>query len=318
MKRCLCYLALTLLPGWTLEAQETFVDPDKAGPEFLIQGEYEGLLGQDRLAAQVVAEGKGQFIVYLLSGGLPGAGWDGKPRLRIKANLVDGTATFEGSGWNCTIAGGKLAGKNGAGQAFQLMRVLRKSPTEGARPPEGALVLFDGTGSDEWSGGKMVEDRLLGPGGTTKKSFRDFKLHVEFRLPFKPAGKGQNRGNSGVYLQRRYEIQILDSFGLDLKNNHCGAIYEHTAPAVQMCLPPLSWQTFDIDFQAARFDAAGKKVRNAVITVVHNGVKVHDKVEVNRPTGHGLKEEDTPKQINLQNHGNPVYFRNIWLVTASE
>jgi len=139
-------------------------------------------------------------------------------------------------------------------------------------------------------------------------------LHVEFRLPFRPTAKGQSRANSGVYLQRRYEIQILDSFGLDPKNNDCGALYEQKAPSVNMCFAPLSWQTYDIDFTAARFDSTGKKTANARVTVIHNGVKIHDNAEIKGSTGNGRKEEDKPGAINLQNHGNPVHFRNLWLV----
>ncbi len=236
---------------------------------------------------------------------------------------MDGKTTFDGAGWKGEIADGKggatpplLTGTREDGAEFRLTRVVRKSPVEGAKPPDGALVLFDGTNVNDWKNGKIVEDNLLGQGATTKRTFRDFRLHVEFRLPFKPKARGQERGNSGVYLQRRYEIQVLDSFGLAGDKSECGAVYEQTPPAVNMCYPPLSWQTYDIDFKAARYDADGKKTADAVVSVIHNGVKVHDKQDVPTKTGYGDKEADTPGPINLQDHGNPVYFRNVWVVTT--
>ena len=138
-------------------------------------------------------------------------------------------------------------------------------------------------------------------------------------MPHHPdTDKGQARGNSGVYLQDRYEIQILDSFGREPKADDCGAIYGKKTPMTNACRKPGEWQSYDVDFKVARFDAAGKKTANAVVTVEHNGVKVHDKVEVPGPTGFGRKEEDTPGPIHLQNHGSPVVFRNVWLVEMKD
>jgi Domain of Unknown Function (DUF1080) len=314
-------LILMLTAGLALGAAkpsaEVFLDPEKAGPDFAVQGEYVGeTAGKDKLAAQVVADGDGKFTIYFLAGGLPGDGWDGKAKVKAEDRSADGKTSFDGAGWKGEIADGKLTGARADGVEFALSRVLRKSPTEGAKPPEGALVLFDGKGIDEWKDGRIVEGDLLAEGATTKKTFRDFKLHLEFRLPFKPKARGQERGNSGVYLQRRYEIQVLDSFGLTGDKGECGAIYQQTPPAVNMCFPPLSWQTYDIDFRAARYDADGAKTADAVVTVVHNGVKVHDKADIKKQTGYGDKEKDSPGVLNLQNHGNPVVFRNVWMVVG--
>ncbi len=168
----------------------------------------------------------------------------------------------------------------------------------------------------KWS---LVDGAMEVKGGTgnivTQGKFKDFKLHIEFRTPFMPAARGQGRGNSGVYLQGRYEIQVLDSYGLEGRDNECGGIYQVGAPMVNMALPPLQWQTYDITFRAPRFDAGGSKTEDAVVTVVHNGVTIHDRRKLPGPTGGAMDgNESEPGGIYLQDHGNPVQFRNIWLV----
>jgi len=192
-------------------------------------------------------------------------------------------------------------------------------------PPPGAVVLFDGKDTSAWihDGGKpcswpVVEGTLVvGKGNLmTRENYRDFQLHVEFNVPPPPEGaKDQARGNSGVYIQRRYEVQILDSFGVEPPAfNGCGSLYRQRAPDRNMSKKPGEWQTYDITFRAARFDASGKKTENARITVVWNGVKVHDDVELKDKTGAGRPEGPEPGPILLQDHGAPVRFRNIWIV----
>jgi hypothetical protein len=152
-------------------------------------------------------------------------------------------------------------------------------------------------------------------GAITKRKFTDFRLHLEFRTPYMPAARGQGRGNSGVYIQQRYEVQILDSFGLVGEFNECGSLYRQTPPDLNMCLPPLAWQTYDIVFTAARFDPETKaKTAPARITVFHNGVAVHDDRAIASKTGAGQPEAPTPNPILFQNHSDPVRFRNVWFV----
>ena len=158
---------------------------------------------------------------------------------------------------------------------------------------------------------------VLMEGADFKRTFDDFRLHVEFQLPYMPASRGQKRGNSGIYLQSRYEVQVLDSFGLDGVFNECGALYRYQPPRINMCLPPLQWQTYDITFRSPRFDRDENKIQNARLTLKHNGVVVHDHFNIERKTGAGKKESPDPYPIRLQNHSDPVRYRNIWIVDHS-
>jgi hypothetical protein len=193
-----------------------------------------------------------------------------------------------------------------------LIKVQRRSRHLGLVPPPGSYVLFDGENTAAWKRAK-VKDGNLEVGTELIPRFRNYQMHVEFLVPFMPEARGQGRGNSGVYLQSRYEVQVLDSFGLKAADNDCAALYRQRAPELNMSFPPMSWQTYDITFRSPRFDACGQKVANARLTLLHNGVAVHRDVEIESKTGAGQPEGPELLPIKLQDHGNPIYFRNIWL-----
>jgi len=298
-----------------------FTDPAKAGVEYALQGEYAGELknndgGTLKVGVQVISEGKGAFSFKAFPGGLPGDGHDGSDPRPGSAKLVPGAekAEIDFPGIEAAITPEAIVVTKG-GHTGKLPKVNRKSPTLGAKAPEGAVILFDGKSADEWTPANLTEGDLLGVGVTTKKKFGDFKAHIEFRTPYMPESRGQGRGNSGVYIQNRYELQVLDSFGLSGEDNECGGIYKAAKPSVNMALPPLVWQTYDIDFTAAKFDAEGKKTADAVLTVKHNGVTIHDKLVLKGVSpGADPKESAAPGPFHFQNHGDKVAYRNIWLV----
>jgi hypothetical protein len=197
-----------------------------------------------------------------------------------------------------------------------------------AKPPEGAIVLFDGTTNEfvdkdgKPSSWNVVDGALEATHGKGdlfgKQNFGDCTLHVEFRTPQPgPNDTGEHRGNSGVFFQKTYEIQILDSFGAKLYKGACGAIYNIRPPDKNMCLAPGEWQSFDITYKAPHFDSDGKKTENARATIIWNGEKVHDNAEIPHATRSPKEPEmKEPGPIELQDHGFKVQFRNIWIVPA--
>ncbi|HEV3340588.1 MAG TPA: DUF1080 domain-containing protein [Pirellulales bacterium] len=299
----------------------TFTDAASAGPDFAVEGEYAGELpgpdgGKLKLGVQVIALGNGKFRSVGYHGGLPGDGWqksDGKHS--VEGNTENGVTVLKGENHEGRIKGGVLSIIGASGETIcELKKVERKSPTLGAKPPAGAVVLFDGTNADQFEGGKVTPEGWLAVGTRSKASFGSCQLHIEFRTPFMPTAEGQARGNSGVFLHECYEFQVLDSFGLDWKNNECGGLYSIEEPKVNMCFPPLSWQTYDFDFTAPKFDADGKKTANARVTLRHNGVVIYDDFEIPKLTAGGRPNEGATGPLMLQNHGNPVVYRNIWVV----
>lgn len=322
--------AVLLLTVCVARAEENskkqgLLDASKAGDDFQIQGEYAGTIGDDnvKIGIQVVALGEGRFKSMAYIGGLPGEGWDGTPETRIPGSgQRDGDVVVLRSdnpdhGGRAEIKEGslQLIAPNG-NQVADLPKVHRQSPTLGKKPPENAVVLFDGSDAKMWKpAGRLSEDNLLMQGVTSKQKFGSYKLHMEFLLSYMPHARGQARSNSGFYNQGRYEIQILDSFGLEGKDNECGGIYEIADPKMNLCFPPLTWQTYDVEFHAAQYDDQGQKTDNAWVSVKHNGVKIHEKTELPRSTRAApVKEGPEPGPVYFQDHGNPVRFRNIWVL----
>ena len=261
-----------------------------------------------------------------------------------EVTVKNGALSGKEGGWEFTVKNGKIKGQAvGMGRkdqavAFELDSVVRLSPTLGMKPPKNAVVLLgdDGLGALQHGDGKPVrwkwladdkvmeidpDSRIEGASRTvvSKEKFKDVRVHVEFRYPIEPGKSGQGRGNSGFFLMDFYEVQILNSYGLDGLWNECGSLYKVAAPKVNMAAPPLQWQTYDIMFQAPRFDESGKKVRNARITVRHNGKLIHNNEEIpystaNKETGRDVPEPREAAPIQMQDHNNLIQFRNIWAV----
>ena len=254
-----------------------------------------------------------EAVAYL--GGLPGQA-DFKPTpMPMKGQRFEDYVVLSGGKWAILVDEKRCRVIDRKGNSIgQLKRIKRTSPTMHAPPPEGATVLFDGTHTDQFTNGKISKDGLLMEGADLKPMFQDFYLHVEFRLPYMPDADGQKRGNSGIYLQSRYECQVLDSFARQPEFNGLGALYRFKKPDVNMGLPPLTWQTYDIQFTAPRWASDGTKLRNAVVASWINGVKIQDNVLLANKTGAGKQEEPNLLPIRIQDHGDPVRFRNIWIV----
>jgi hypothetical protein len=310
--------------------------PAMAEDDDKVMGVYEGAFdggGWDgkTIRAQVRAESKFAQVAVLKIG-------DGKQEVRVEVpgRGREGRFTFTGEvdlgalGGKAEVSG-KIAAETFTGviktkkeAAFTLKRTFSEPPTLGAKAPEGAVALYDGTNLDQhWN---LVPHWCPQPDGSvqicntnlqTKEEFGSGLYHIEFMTPFKPDARGQERGNSGCYILGRYEVQVLDNFGWEPKDNLCGGIYQKAVPIADAVLPPLQWQTYDITFTAAQYDAAGGKTANARITMVHNGVTVHDNVELDSPTPGGVSDQDAAKgPLFFQDHGNTVKFRNIWFKPA--
>ncbi len=306
------------------------------------EGQDEPFLGDwqgKALVAQVIPRGGGQYQINLLERFDDVA----KPFMSIAARVEDGALQFEKEGWKGETVDGQLRVFQPGNELSRhdLVRVQRQSPTLGAQAPEGAVTLFDGRSFDRWEaqvrrgpatdivwelhGGCMRvaptdKETRAGHSLVTKDRFRDFLLHLEFRLPLMADKTGQARANGGVTFEdpNWYELQILDSYGLEGRDNECGGLYKIAAPKVNMCRPPLVWQTYDIEFHAPRYNAAGDLHRAGKISVEHNGRQIHKDVELPDSPSSQQRRKSNPDTIStgriiLHYHKDPIEYRNIWL-----
>ena len=305
-------------------------------------GDYEGTYQADqsqttKATAKVIAEGPGYYRVVLQAAPLT----PGEPAAQFEIyGVQQGTKVnlfgrANAAHWHGSIVGEKLAADPGYyGMGLELKKTVRRSPTEGAPPPSDAVVLLafapgQAPDTSAWKGGswKPQGDGSLqcdpGKGSImTKQNFGDMKLHVEFWLPLMADSFGQGRANSGVIINNLYEIQVLDSFGLVPSMGDCGAIYSQARPRVNASLPPERWQTYDINFRAPRMDPDGSVKEKARVTVELNGVKVQDDVPIEGATA-GHEPGKPPANaatgpLQLQDHGNRVRYRNVWLVETKQ
>ena len=303
------------------------VNIDKvSGAEFM--GDYSGVRTatdgkKTKVAAQVLATGDGGHTVILL----PEFDKRVKPMAVLTGKAKDGKLEVSQGEKKAVIVDGKLTG--GCPKCkLELKKVVRLSPTLGARPPAGAIVLLNKATKNlnkEWKSSKGGEfSWFLKPGGVmqcrartggavTKKEFKSAKIHLEFRTPFLPKARGQGRGNSGMYVHGRYEVQILDSYTLKGETNECGGIYKKGKPIVNMCAPPLQWQTYDATIIAPKMNG-NKVVEPGTLTIIHNGVLIQDKIKLSGPTGGAYSKGMSDKgPIYIQDHGHPVEIRNVWV-----
>jgi hypothetical protein len=293
-----------------------------------LTGDWEGTIGKDSVVAQVIVMGKDGYIVNLM------AKFDTRDaKIALLSGPADKLVGSSKSGkWTAKLTADGLTGTaegDGGKKSFSLKRVMRLSHRLGAKAPKGATVLLSPEtkdlsatftrGGDKPCGWKLLDGGVMqcvprGGQAMTKKKFGSVHIHAEFRTAFMPDRKGQGRSNSGVYIQNRYETQVLDSYGLKGAFNECGALYRSVVPRVNMCAPPRQWQSYDIFFRAPKFDASGEKqIEGAHISVVHNGVLIHNDLVMQKGTGSGGRRKPIAEEfLLLQDHGNPVEFRNIW------
>jgi hypothetical protein len=319
-------LVLLIVVAFSSFAAQAFEFEDPA--DFPLMGDWQGrwinaLKGHEKgnphVAAQLLPTADGNYRVVIL----PELYNRSKPYLSIEVPATHERVEVKHAGFEVVFEGTKVSGQatlHGDLTRFELEKVPLSSPTRGAKPPQGATVLFDGTGFDAWQHddgkdvtwervgdamqtvsklNKVNKEKGIGGNLRTRSSFGSMRLHMEFRYPVEAGKSGQGRGNSGLFLGAIGEVQILNSYTTPNYWNECGAFYKRIPAKVDAAGPPLEWQAYDVDID---LQANGK----AVVTVQLNGRILHHQMEM--PCG--AKE----LSIGLQDHINILQFRNIWLV----
>jgi hypothetical protein len=302
-----------------------------ASAEDAFQGLYEGACkdakGEHKLEARIVACGKGTYKAFFrqpLGGGKVA-------KVELDGKIEGDKVAFQGKAgdaeWAVACADAALQGTCGQGCTLEMKRVVRPSPTLGAKPPAGAIVLVDGKNFGEVAK-KPLKDGSEQPwtladggievpkGGMNSKRTFDgsLRIHIEFKNPLMPEARGQARGNSGAFLPNGSEIQVLDSFGMTTyTGGGCGGLYKYKDPDAfdefsLASAPPLQWQTYDIEYRVRK--QGGKPAGKPRVTVFHNGIRIHDNAE--------LDKDAKPGPLSFQDHGNPVQYRNIWVVPLAD
>jgi len=298
-------------------------------------GEYKGSYHPDgktsmEAFAQVVAEGDDVHYRIVIGAKPQKENQDGI-HIELYAHRKGSTVHIGGPAggyyWNGQIQTGHLSVRSGYGQHIELEKIVRKSPTEGLKPPQDAVILlpFQEGRIADMSAWRNTQWKALDNGviqvnkgsNNSKQLFGDIEhFHLEFKLPLEPNKRGQGRGNSGVYFAGTFEVQVLDSFGLTHTSGDCGGLYNLKRADVNACLPPETWQTYDVKFRAPRLNADGSIRENARITVRHNDVLIHNDVEIPYSGDRWKGKKAATGPIHLQDHSHPVQYRNIWLVEA--
>jgi len=296
-------------------------------------GEYKGTYHPDgrtkmQASAQVIAEGDDVYYRIVIKAVPNEENQDGA-NIEIYGNRQGSTVYIGdragGYHWSGQIQNRHLSVSSEYGQHFELDKFERKSPKEGLKPPQDAIVLLpfeEGAKPDmgawtnsDWKSLDNGAMQVNKGDNDTKEQCGDIEhFHLEFKLPLEPNNRGQGRANSGVYFAGQFEVQVLDSFGLVHTSGDCAGLYNIARARVNACLPPETWQTYDVKFQAPKLNVDGSIKENPRITVYQNGILVHDNVEIPYSGNRWRGKSEATGPIHLQDHGHPIQYRNIWLV----